>query len=131
MQLKLLEVKKMSLSTFRSKIKLLFDENVDKRLERFLKHKEVDVISKPKGFSDDKLAEISKLEQRILITNDDDFTKFPKERLFSVIWLRILQNKLELLMTAFSKLLKETKTFVTGTETKSLYSRVLCVLCEE
>ena len=102
----------MSLLTSHSKPKFLFDENVDKRLERFLKKQGVDVISKPKGLSNGKLAEFSRLEKRILVTNDDDFTNiehFPKEKSFSVVWLRIPQDKLQSLLESFSKLLKETK----------------------
>ena len=100
----------MSLLTSHSKPKFLFDENVDKRLERFLKKQGVDVISKPKGLSNGKLAEFSRLEKRILVTNDDDFTNiehFPKEKSFSVVWLRIPQDKLQSLLESFSKLLKE------------------------
>lgn len=100
----------MSLSTSHLKLKFLFDENVDKRLERFLKKQGVDIISKPKGLSNGKLAEFSRLEKRILVTNDDDFTNpehFPKEKSFSVVRLRIPQDKLQSLLEAFSKLLKE------------------------
>ncbi len=100
----------MSLLTSHSKPKFLFDENVDKRLERFLKKQGVDVILKPKGLSNGKLAEFSRLEKRILVTNDDDFTNiehFPKEKSFSVVWLRISQDKLQSLLEAFSKLLKK------------------------
>ena len=92
-------------------VKFLRDENVKKRLETFLKQKGVDIISKPKGLSNGKLAEFSKSEQRVLITNDWDFTDklYPKEKIFSVVFLRIPQDKPELLITEFSKLLKEIK----------------------
>jgi len=109
MQLILPEVKKMSLLISPSKIKFLFDENVDKRLERFLKKEGVDVISKPKGLTNGKLAEFSKSEQRIFVTNDDDFLEFSNNEIFSLIWLRIPQRKIESLKHLFSKLLKETK----------------------
>ena len=97
----------MSSSTSQSKLKFLFDENVDKRLERLLKQQGVDVISKPKGLSNGKLAEFSNSEQRILVTNDEDFIEFSKEKVFSLVWLRIPQRNIKSLINSFSKLLKE------------------------
>jgi len=93
-------------------IRFLSDENLDKRLERFLQQHGVDIISKPKKLSNGKLAEFSKSEQRVLVTNDEDFIdseRFSKERIFSVIWSKVPQDKLESLISSFSKLLKETK----------------------
>ena len=101
----------MSNSASRS-IRFLSDENVDKRLEKFIKEQGVDTVSKPKGLANGKLASFSKSEQRALITNDEDFADsehFPKEKIFSVVWLRISQDKLELSKSAFSRLLKEIK----------------------
>lgn len=101
----------MSNSVFHS-IKFLADENVDKRLERFIKEQGIDILSKPKGLSNGKLASFSRSEKRVLITNDEDFANsehFSKEKVFSVLLLRIPQNKLESSMSAFSRLLKETK----------------------
>ena len=66
----------MSSSTSPSKLKFLFDENVDMRLKRFLEKQGVDIILNPKGVSNGKLAEFSKSEQRILVTNDKDFVEF-------------------------------------------------------
>ncbi|MBU0760548.1 MAG: DUF5615 family PIN-like protein [Nanoarchaeota archaeon] len=100
----------MSNSVFRSKPKFLRDENVKRRLETFLKQQGVDIISKPKGLVNGKLAEFSKSEERVLVTNDDDFTdseQFPKEKIFSVVWLRIPQDNPEALLKSFSKLLKD------------------------
>jgi len=88
----------MSLSTFQSKLKFLFDENVDERLKRFLKQQSVDVITNPKRLSNGKLADFSKSEQRVLVTNDEDFTEFTKEEIFSVVWLSIPQRKIESLI---------------------------------
>ncbi len=101
----------MSNSVSRS-IKFLSDENLDKRLERFLTKQGVDIVSKPKGLVNGKLAEFSKSEQRVLITNDEDFTdseRFPKEKIFSIVWSKIPQDKLDSLISSFSKLLEETK----------------------
>ena|SRR3989338_3746110 len=92
--------------------KFLLDENVKLKLLLFLKAKGFDVIKADKRTSDERLASISKSEQRIFITNDSDFTdleQYPKERIFSVIWLRVPQEKPEELLSSFSKLLKETK----------------------
>ena len=91
-------------------VKFLRDDNVKKRLEVFLKQRGFDVVVKPKGLSNGKLAEFSKSEQRAFITNDEDFTdssKFPREKIFGVIWLRIPQDKPEALLESFSKLLKD------------------------
>ncbi|MBL7148215.1 MAG: DUF5615 family PIN-like protein [Nanoarchaeota archaeon] len=100
----------MSNSVSHSELKFLLDENVDIRLKRFLKSKGLNTTLKPKELSNGRLAEFSISEQRVLITNDSDFTDsklFPKEKVFSVVWLRIPQDKPELLIKSFSKLLKE------------------------
>jgi len=92
-------------------IRFLFDENVDKRLERFLKQQGVEVVYKPKELSNGKLAEFSKSEQRVLVTNDEDFLEFVEDEIFSVVWLRIPQRKIEASKREFSKLLKESPDF--------------------
>ena len=92
------------------RLKFLLDENVKKELLKFLKSKGYDVSFKPKGLSNGKLAEFSKSGKRVLVTNDFDFTEpfsFPKEKLFSVVWLTIPQDKPEVLLKSFSKLIKE------------------------
>jgi len=92
-------------------MKFLLDENVKKELLKFLKQQGFEASFKPKKLSNGMLAEFSKSEQSVLITNDhhfDDPSKFPKEKIFSVVWLRrIPQSKPELLISAFSKLLDE------------------------
>jgi len=90
-------------------IKFLFDENVKRELFEFLNSERYNAISKPKGLSNGKLAEFSKSEKRVLVTNDEDFLEFNKEQIFSIVWLRIRQEKLESLLRAFSRLLKEIK----------------------
>lgn len=95
-------------------VKFLRDENVKIRLEKFLKQKGIDITSKPSGLSNGKLAEFSMLEERMLITNDKHFTdasKFPKEKIFGVIWLRIPQDNPQLLIDAFSDMLERLKDF--------------------
>ena len=90
-------------------IKFLSDENVDERLTRFLKEQGIDIISKPKGISNGKLAEFSKSELRVLVTNDEDFFEFSKDEIFSIIWLKIPQRKIESSKNAFITLLNEIK----------------------
>lgn len=96
-----------SLVSKNTELKFLLDENVKKELLQFLKQQGFDVIFKPKGLLNGILAELSKSEQRILITNDEDFVEFTKEEIFSIVWLRIPQNEPESLLKAFSILLKE------------------------
>ena len=92
-----------------NKLKFLLDENVKKKLLLLLKSEEYDAISKPKGLDNGELAKFSISEKRIFITNDIDFLKFSKEKIFSVVWLKIPQSKPELLLSSFSKLLQEIK----------------------
>ena len=78
-------------------------------MENFLKSKGYDAIS-PKGISNGKLVLLSKSEQRILVTNDSDFTDsvpYPKGKIFSLVWLRIPQNNPKALLKSFSMLLKD------------------------
>ena len=100
----------MSQSASPSSPKFLLDENVNKRLEKFLKSEGYNVIIAPEGFVNGRLAELSKSEKRVLVTNDADFTDpiiFSKGNIFSVVWLRIPQNKPESLLLSFSKLLEK------------------------
>lgn len=93
-----------------NKLRFLFDENVKKELLLYLKLEKYDVALAPKGFMNGKLAEISVSDRRILVSNDKHFTNsslFPKEKIFSVVWLRIPQNRPDLLIKSFSTLLKE------------------------
>jgi predicted nuclease of predicted toxin-antitoxin system len=91
--------------------KFLLDENVHRRLYRFLSEKTIDVILVPKGATDKQVATISRKEQRILVTNDEDFTEYTKEQIFSVIWLRIPQNEPQSLLMSFEKLIREISDF--------------------
>ena len=93
-------------------MKFLLDENIKIELLKFLKTKGFDVVFKPKGLTNGELAELSKAEQRILVSNDRHFadsSKFSKEKIFSVVWLRIPQNKPEQLLISFPELLEKTK----------------------
>jgi len=94
-----------------NELKFLLVENIQKELLKFLKSKGYDVEFKPKGLSNGKLAELSKSERRVLVTNDEDFAEFTKEEIHSVVWLRIPQDEPEALPRAFSKLLDEREKF--------------------
>lgn len=97
------------------KPKFLLDENVKVELLRYLEQQGFDVVLKSRGTVNGKLGEFSKKEKRVLITNDRHFSDaslFPKEKIFSVIWLRnIPQNEPMLLISAFSKLLENPPDF--------------------
>ena len=104
----------MSRSASPSKVRFLLDENVNKRLEDLLSSKRFDVSRAPKGFSNGKLAGLSKTEKRVLVTNDDDFTDselYSKDEIFSVVLLKVPQDETEALLKAFSKLLDEREEF--------------------
>src|SRR3989338_5273333 len=99
----------MSSLVWEKKLKFLLDENVRKELLVFLKQQGLDAVFKPKMLSDGTLAEFSKSEQRILVTNDKHFadsSKFPSEKVFSVVWLRVPQDKPESLLASFNILLE-------------------------
>jgi len=102
----------MSLLMSHSKIKFLFDENVDHRLLKFLKRQNVDIILKSKGLANGELADFSISEKRVFVTNDEDFLDskiYSRSKIFSVVWLRIQQNEIESAKSSFSKLLEELK----------------------
>jgi len=92
--------------------KFLLDENTKKELLLFLTSKKYDAVIKPKGLSNGKLAEFSITEHRVLVTNDRHFTNssiFPKEKIFSVVLLKIPQDKTQIILDSFSSLLEKTK----------------------
>lgn len=93
------------------KTQFLLDENVRKELFPFLQKMELSVRIAPKGASDETLAQISIKEKRVIVTNDEDFSEYPKNTVFSVVWLRIPQNDPKSLLTMFDKLLKECNNF--------------------
>ncbi|MEK6859544.1 MAG: DUF5615 family PIN-like protein [Nanoarchaeota archaeon] len=90
-------------------MKFLLDENVKKRLLIFLKSCDCDVTFKQKGLSNGNLAEFSNSEHRVFVTNDNDFLECTKKDIFSIIFLKVPQDNEDLLISSFSKLLKEIK----------------------
>lgn len=91
--------------------KFLLDENVRVELFNYLKRKGVDVKLPPKSAPDWQVASLSLREQRVLVTNDEDFCEYAKDRVFSVVWLRLPQNDSEGLIKSFEKLLGSFKNF--------------------
>ncbi len=97
----------MSNSASHLKLKFLLDENVKLKLQLFLETKGFDVLRAPKKSSDRNISLISKSEERILITNDSDFANpknYPKEKIFSVILLKIPQDQPHFLLNSFLEL---------------------------
>ena len=92
-------------------MQFLLDENVRQELLRYLHKMGFSARIVPKGSSDETLAAISIKEKRVLVTNDEDFSEYPKSTIFSVVWLRIPQNDLQSLLRMFNRLIKECKNF--------------------
>ncbi len=88
-----------------SHIKFLLDENVSRALLRYLRDLGYDIAEVNKGTHDEGVAQRSLSEKRILITNDSDFTSYPKEQVYAVLWLRIPQSDKQALLTACDSLL--------------------------
>lgn len=91
--------------------RFLLDENVHIALNRFLISEKFNVKRARPGAHDASLAELSFTDKRVLVTNDHDFTRFPKNRIFSVIWLRIPQRDVEALLRSFQILMKGCHSF--------------------
>lgn len=92
-------------------ISFLIDENVRIELFRFLQTKGFDVKRVVPSSSDTDIAAISKKEQRVLITNDEDFVEYDKDKIYSFIWLRIPQNDKAVLLSSCMKLLGECRSY--------------------
>ena len=98
------------MSTSQWKLRFLLDENVHRALSIFLNKNGIDFILSPKGIKNGNLAVLSKTENRVLVTNDSDFDDpflYPKEKIFSVVLLKIHQHLPDVLVNRFSSLLKE------------------------
>lgn len=89
----------------------LVDENVNSRLFKFLKSQHIDVKLAPTASTDKEIAQICLKDNRILITNDEDFLEYSAEDIYSVVWLKTPQNKPDILVKSFEKLLSECKNF--------------------
>lgn len=87
--------------------RFLLDENVRYDLFVFLKSKGYDVKFPPKGTTDSVVADISKNEDRILITNDKDFEFVSRPEIFSVVLLKIPQADKNGLIKSFDRLISK------------------------
>jgi predicted nuclease of predicted toxin-antitoxin system len=87
--------------------RFLLDENVRTELGAFLRDNDFDVKRLSKGAPDQSLATTSREERRVLVTNDRDFSSLPKEKLFSVVILRVPQRQVQALLAAFARLFAE------------------------
>lgn len=101
----------MAMSSSIPTLRFLLDENVRIELFRHLKVKAFDVKFIPKSTPDSRLANLSKREKLILVTNDEDFTDYSKDEVFCVVWLRIPQSDPQTLISSFVKLLSEFTSF--------------------
>ena len=90
--------------------KFLLDENVRIELFDLLKENSFDV-KRVRGISDAEVADISKKEARILVTNDSDFSDIElySNAVFSVVLLRVPQSDPDALLDSFSKFIVKGK----------------------
>jgi len=95
----------------RKKLTFLLDENVRVELDSFLESGKIEFRREPAGTPDAELVALSKKEKYILVTNDRGFSRLPKEKIFAVVWLRIPQKDLSVLLASFQKLLTECRNF--------------------
>jgi len=89
----------------------LLDENVNSRLYKFLRSQDIDVKLTAKSLPDKDVAEFCLKENRILITNDEDFLEYSDDEIYAVIWLRIPQNRPDILINSFKRLTSECRDF--------------------
>jgi predicted nuclease of predicted toxin-antitoxin system len=116
-------------------LKFLADVNIEKQIVEFLKNHGYDVIWIPEydnRLSDDKLLELAKKENRILLTNDKDFGElvFLQRKLSSgIILLRIKDQSIEKKIKNLRKLFdfsraKVEKHFIVITENKIRFIQI-------
>jgi predicted nuclease of predicted toxin-antitoxin system len=103
------EAEIMSSSRSPPELKFLLDENVHSRLGSFLKASGYNVLIAPKGSSDRVVAELSLAQKRILVTNDSDFESKTPQEVFAVVFLRVPQTDISILLKAFATLLAQKK----------------------
>ncbi len=85
----------------------LIDENVRRDLLIFLTKKDFKVLSPQKGTTDNEIAKLCLNKKLILVTNDTDFSKYSKSKIYSVILLKIPQAAKDALLNLFEKLLSK------------------------
>jgi predicted nuclease of predicted toxin-antitoxin system len=90
-------------------MRFLLDENVRAELDGFLRARGCDVRRLPKGAPDRAVAAASRAEERLIVTNDEDFASFPAGTVFGVVLLRLPQHDIQGLLATFQRLLEGAK----------------------
>lgn len=88
-------------------IRFLLDENVRFELAEFLTARGVNFKKAKKSSTDKALAKISLAEERVVVTNDSDFSEMCIGDVFGVVWLRLPQNNPSLLLKKFKTMLDD------------------------
>jgi len=88
-------------------IQFLLDENVRIELAEFLTGRDINFKNAKKSSTDKTLAKISIAEERIVVTNDSDFSEMCRGDVFGVILLRLPQKDPDLLLKKFSAMLDD------------------------
>lgn len=90
------------------KIRFLLDENVDIRVSSFLKDKGYNVSRVPTGIKNGAVISLTQKENRILLTNDKDFTNpllYSKLKSSSIIVFHIHPPDIQKLTSTLEQLL--------------------------
>lgn len=85
-------------------IRFLLDENVRADIGLALRKDGFTVLQLAKGASDADLAQQSREEQLVILTNDLDFASMPTEKIYSVVLLRMPQHDAEAQYRAIRRL---------------------------
>ncbi|MDP2600194.1 MAG: DUF5615 family PIN-like protein [Deltaproteobacteria bacterium] len=91
-------------------MRVLIDENVHVKVISWLKEKGCDVLRVPSGTKNGNVIKLAQNESRVLMTNDTNFSNrflYPPKQFHGIIILKIHPPKLENLLSALQKLLKE------------------------
>ena len=88
-------------------MKFLLDENVHRGLFSFLVDLGHDVKLSPKSIKNGKVFELALKEERVLISQDADFSAYKSSKHFGIFLLRIRPRDLETQKRAISILLKK------------------------
>jgi len=87
--------------------RFLLDENVRVELEALLRERGIDFALVEKGTGDKRIATISLSEDRVVVSNDRDFSRMCQGEVFGVVWLRIPQKDVDRLIREFDAMLTE------------------------
>jgi len=88
----------------------LLDENVDARIASFLKEEGFDALLCPKGIQNGEVLALAKREDRVLLTNDKDFSNadlYNPDEFHGIVVFRIHPPSYSNLKIGLEKLLEE------------------------